>query len=139
MLHIPCPAPSIKKMFQLSHFLLCIVRTTRHNPIFFLRYQTASSVSASGHYGSIQRFHQCCVSSNCYYNISNPCHKIQLRKCRTCSLSTQYIIIPVKNMGSNSPGTSGTLPEFQSKNLSRRERLISLLLSRKLCLAHEPK
>ena len=39
--------------------------------------------------------------------------------------------------GSNCPGTSGTLPEFQSKNLSRTETLISLLLSRKLCLAHE--
>ena len=47
----------------------------------------------------------------------------------------------VKNVttvrGSNCPGTSGTLPEFQSKNLSRTETLISLLLSRKFCLAHE--
>ena len=39
--------------------------------------------------------------------------------------------------GSNCPGTSGTLPEFQSKNLSHTETLISLLLSRKLCVAHE--
>ena len=39
--------------------------------------------------------------------------------------------------GSNCPGTSGTLPEFQSKNLSRTETVISLLLSRKLCLVHE--
>ena len=39
--------------------------------------------------------------------------------------------------GSNCPGTSRTLPEFQSKNLSRTETLISLLLSRKLGLAHE--
>ena len=39
--------------------------------------------------------------------------------------------------GSNCPGTSGTLPEFLCKNLSRMETLISLLLSRKLGLAHE--
>ena len=39
--------------------------------------------------------------------------------------------------GSNCPGTSGTIPEFQSKNLSCTETLISLLLSWKLCLAHE--
>ena len=37
-----------------------------------------------------------------------------------------------EHRGSNCPGTSGTLPEFQSKNLSRTETLISLLLSRKL-------
>ena len=34
--------------------------------------------------------------------------------------------------GSNCLGISGTLPEFQSKYLSRTETLISLLLSRKL-------
>ena len=44
---------------------------------------------------------------------------------------------PTCSRGSNCPGTSGTLPEFQSKNLSRTETLISLLLSRKLCLVHE--